>query len=233
MCKKSRSGNREVIEDIPPQTSSPAVPTVEKKEAPIAFQKPVSLLPATMRTTSIKGTVEKHTQSSEKEYDNTTLLPESAVENKEKETTSARDVHSNDVQTETPQTQENTMAETENIPIPLSKECWDACAKESCGTYKMAEIILLKVTPYPTDDYKIEFEIANEIEKNAVKQVQTLFLQKLHEKTGNVYSLEMQITKIVREKTVDKSNPDEKFIHLCKENPHLLELKQRLNLSIS
>jgi len=233
MCKRSKSGNREVIEDTPPQPNTPAVPAEKKAEA-IPFQKPVSLLPANMRTTSIKETLEKHTQKpAETADDNAISLQENAVENKEKEIIPAIDDISNNLQTETPQTQDNTIAETENIYVPLSKECWDECVRNSCETDKMAEIILLKVTPSPTDDYKIEFEITNEIEKNAVRQVQDSFLRKLHEKTGNVYSLEMQITKIIREKMIDKSNPNETFDHLCKENPHLLEFKQRLNLSVS
>jgi hypothetical protein len=60
LFRKSKSGNHEVIEDIPPQPST-AVQTERKAEA-IPFQKPVSLLPANMRTTSIKETLEKHTQ---------------------------------------------------------------------------------------------------------------------------------------------------------------------------
>jgi hypothetical protein len=233
LCLRLKSGNREVIEDTPPQISS-AQPTEKKEEAILPFQKPVSLLPANMRTTPIKETLEKHAQkTTEKENDNDNDLQEIYIENKEKETATETNVEQVNIPIESPEIQENKVEITENILVPLSKECWDECVKNSCGTYKIAEIILLKVNPSPTDDYKIEFEIANEIEKNAVKQVQTLLLQKLHEKTGNVYSLEMQITKIIREKTIDKTNPDEKFIHLCKENPHLLEFKQRLNLSVS
>jgi hypothetical protein len=133
---------------------------------------------------------------------------------------------------ETTETQEITSTITENHTIPLSKECWDDCVRNS-WTSKIAEIRLLKLNPSPTDDYQIEIEVASEVEKNEIKQVQALLQQKLYEKTGNRYSLEVQVIKIVHEKAVDKSNPDEKFIHLCKENPNLLEFKQRLNLAIS
>jgi hypothetical protein len=76
-----KSGNREVIEDAPPKTST-AVPT-EKKEAAIPFQKPVSLLPVNMRTTPIKETVEKHTHNiTEKESNSKSNLQEIYIENK-------------------------------------------------------------------------------------------------------------------------------------------------------
>ena len=206
LFKKSRSGNREVVEDEPPK-ASPAVQT-ERKETPISFQKP-ALLPANMRTTPVKATIEKHTQPTEKESVTEEVLPKTPEENEEKST------------------------ETANNLVEFSKECWDECVRNSCGMSKMAEVALLKLTPSPTDDYKIEFEVASEIQKNEIKQIQALLLQNLYAKTGNSYDLEMQITKIVREKTVDRSNPDEKFIHLCKENPHLLEFKQRLKLAVS
>jgi hypothetical protein len=121
----------------------------------------------------------------------------------------------------------------ENNIVPFSKECWDECVLSACVASKTAEVLLLKLSPSPTEDCRIELEFASEIQKNEIKQVQNQLLQQLRGKTGNLYSLEMQVTKIIREKTVDKTNPDEKFVHLCKENPNLLEFKQRLNLSVS
>ena len=159
-----------------------------------------------MRTTSIKETLEKHSQKSIEKESN-------AIESSE--------------------IQKDNLSTTESNTVEFSKECWDECVQNSCKLSKIAEILLLKVNPSPTDDYKIEFEVASEIEKNEIKQVQILLLQKLHEKTGNHYSIEMQVIKPIREKTVDKTNPDEKFIHLCQENPYLMEFKQRLNLAVS
>jgi len=169
-----------------------------------------------MRTTPIKETLEKHTpKPAEKEEITEIEVQETVVEKEvEKEVEATTEIQESKI-------------------VPFSKECWDECVKNSCGLSKIAEILLLKVTPSPTDDCKIEFEVANEIEKNEIKQVQQPLLQNLYEATGNQYVLEIQITKVIREKTVDKSNPDEKFIHLCKENPFLLEFKQRLGLGVS
>ena len=175
-----------------------------------------------MRTTSIKETLEKH---SPKTTENVEKTEQQQIVNEEEQRAESPTYSSTE--------QRPVESAEENNTLPLSKEYWDECVRDSCELSKIAEILLLKVDPSPTDNYKIEFEVASEVEKNEIKQIQASLLQKLREKTGNLYSLEMQITKIIREKTVDKTNPDEKFIHLCKENPHLLEFKQRLNLSIS
>jgi len=186
-----------------------------------------------MRTTSIKETLERHSQKT----------AENAPQ------------HSEPAHRHSEQSEESLANETSPQPPPkegenslpigegwggvqttfkaFSKECWEECVQISCKNSKIAEVLLLKVNPSPTDDYKIEIEVANEIEKSEIRQVQASLLQNLYEKTGNQYSLELQITKTVREKAIDKSNPDEKFIQLCKENPYLLEFKQRLNLSVS
>jgi len=164
-----------------------------------------------MRTTSIKETLEKHSQKPIEKAEEQRAVSPTYI------STGQRPVEK----------------ETENNIVVFSKECWDECVRNACQTSKIAEISLLKANPSPTDNYQIELEVASELEKNEIKQIQNTFLQQLHEKTGNRYSLEIQVVKVIREKMVDKSNPDEKFIHLCKENPHLLEFKQRLNLSIS
>ena len=172
-----------------------------------------------MRTTSIKETLEKHSQKP----------IEKAEEQRAGKAEEQRAVSPTYISTG----QRPVEKETENNIVVFSKECWDECVRNACQTSKIAEISLLKANPSPTDNYQIELEVASELEKNEIKQIQNTFLQQLHEKTGNRYSLEIQVVKVIREKMVDKSNPDEKFIHLCKENPHLLEFKQRLNLSIS
>jgi len=187
-----------------------------------------------MRTTSIKETLEKHSQPRiENVEEQRAVSPTSFSVGQRPANEENVGQHPTNENIETIETQQITPTITETNTVPLSKECWDECVRNSCGTSKMAEIILLKVNPSPTDNYQIELEVASELEKNEIKQIQSPFLQQLHEKTGNLYLLEIQVIKVIRERMVDKSNPDEKFIHLCKENPHLLEFKQRLNLSIS
>lgn len=231
------SGNHEVIEDENNsiQQEATATSTEEKKEIP--FKKPV-MLQEHMKTTSIKEVLEKHQSEVPAKVNSIT------EETKTPQVTQEEDILQENAVKETPliepveeiseiQPNENDKEISEVIFVSL-QQCWEEAIKEAATENTMiAEGLLLKQIPVATDDNIIEIEVPNEVAKQEIRQILPTLTQCLLEKTGIPYSIEVKVVKVEQEKQVDKSNPDEKFKHLCQENPKLLEFKQRLNLSIS
>ncbi len=231
------SGNREVIEDENNSTQEvPAASTEEKKEIP--FKKPV-MLQEHMKTTSIKEVLEKYqpkTQQEEIVETTSTNIAESPEQSAKENTVLAEEKDIDNHQRDDIEniSSENKKEETSETVFVSLEQCWEEAIKEAATEDTIiAGELLLKQIPVATDDDIIAIEVPNEVAKQEIRQILPTLTQCLLQKTGVPYSIEVKVVKIEQEKQVDKSNPDEKFKHLCQENPKLLEFKQRLNLSIS
>jgi len=198
------------------------------------------LLPEHIKVTSIKETLEK----------NKAITPENTL----KTVPPIVVVAENETDKTTTQQTQNQISETPiPIPIPIEpyqpeiesekeqeavfavlQECWvDAINESSTSNSIYAVEFLSKIIPVENEHHIIEIEVPNEVAKQEIKEITPTLTQCLAKKTGIPYSFDIKVVKAVQEKYIDKSNPDEKFIHLCKENPKLMEFKQRLRLSVS
>jgi len=225
-----RSGNRE---DIDTEKTEPPITAAktETKEMP-AFKKPATLLQDHIKVTSIKDTLEKNKPTT---LEDTTKTDNNNVEVQKPATEQTQTIepvvetHSDaEIITDTSSTNQE-----DTVYVSL-QQCWEEVIKESSTVNtSIAEGLLSKQIPVANDEHIIEIEVPNQIGEREVKEIIPALTRCLTQKTGIQYSFDIKIVKTVQEKQVDKNNPDEKFIHLCKENPKLMEFKQRLNLSIS
>jgi hypothetical protein len=213
------SGNRE---DIDPekteqaQNQSPAASKMEAKEA-IPFKKPVMPLPEHLKVTSIKDTLEKNKPLTLDNSVKTEAPPQETVSEIAKPT----------------QNTEIKSAEQEIVFASL-QDCWIDCIKESSTSNTIIAVGLLsKQIPADNENHTIEIEVPNEVAKQEIREIISALTTCLTKKTGIVYSFDIKVVKTVQEKQIDKTNPDEKFMNLCQENPKLMDFKQRLNLAIS
>lgn len=218
------SGNREVIEDENNSTRQEVTtaPTEEKKEIP--FKKPI-MLQEHMKTTSIKEVLEKHQPQQQEEVTSGVTQKENTI----KDTSQIESIEENaNIQIDEPE------EKISKVIFVSLQQCWEEAIKEAATEDTIiAEVLLLKQIPVVINDNIIEIAVPNEVAKQEIRQILPTLTQCLLQKTGIPYSIEVKAIKIEQKKQIDKSNPDEKFKHLCQENPKLLEFKQRLNLSIS
>ncbi len=237
-----RSGNHEVIEDEKTDSQAPEALKTEKKDTP-PFKKPPALLQSHMKVTSIKETLEKHkpvtsendTNTDEPRIDTVQVNIDSETEKitqQEQQATVSEiqiqpeEKFDDDIETDTVNEQETALS--------TLQECWVESIKESSTPNTIiAEELLMKQVPVENENHIIEIEVPNEVAKQEVREIIPSLTHYLTKKTGIPYSFEIKVVKVIQEKQVDKTNPDEKFMHMCKENPKLMDLKQRLNLSIS
>lgn len=244
------SGNREVIEDENTgiEQATPTAAVEEKKDIP--FKKPV-MLQEKMKTTSIKEVLEKHQVQRNEEKtvstEETISVEEPATAEKNQEIQTTKPLFEVSTQENTLEEQqivfseeqqemytENDSEETSETVFFTLQDCWEKAIKEAATDDMMiAEELLLKQVPTANEENIIEVKVLNEVAKQEVRQILPTLNQCLFQKTGIPYSIEIKLVKVEQEKQLDKTNPDEKFKHLCQENPNLLEFKQRLNLSIS
>ena len=237
------SGNREVIEDENNSTLQEVSATSKEDKIEIPFKKPV-MLQEHMKTTSIKDVLEKHKPNTPQEKttaEEKQITPQTDTLNSTEHAVLEENIISAEEKSSAIQIEENTdiLSEQNTKEIPevifaTLKDCWEEAIKEAATEDTIiAEGLLLKQIPIATEDNIIEIEVPNEVAKQEIRQILPILTQCLLQKTGIPYSIEVKVVKVEQEKQVDKSNPDEKFKHLCQENPKLLEFKQRLNLSIS
>ena len=229
------SGNREDInienektESEPTQVQVVAAAKTETKET-IPFKKPVMPLPEHLKVTSIKDTLEKNKAATFGNNVKTEVISAEKNENLSaipiQETTSEIETTVQNIETEPVE---------EEIVFSSLQDCWMDCIKESSTPNAIIAVGLLsKQIPVENENHILEIEVPNEVAKQEIKEIIPALTQRLTKKTGIPYSFDIKIIKTVQEKQIDKSNPDEKFIHICKENPKLMDFKQRLNLSIS
>ena len=223
------SGNREDIDpektDEQPQIQQvqqvPTTPKTEVKET-IPFKKPVIPLPEHMKVTSIKDTLDK----------NKPIISENSVKNTEPIAIESEQPIPSEIEI---QPQNIEIQSTEREPVFASlQDCWIDCIKESSTQNTIIAVeLLLKQTPMDNENHIIEIELPNEVAKQEVKEIIPDLTNCLNRKTGILYSFDIKVVKTVFEKQVDRTNPDEKFMNICQENPKLMDFKQRLNLSIS
>jgi hypothetical protein len=222
------SGNREDIDteklDEQPQIQQvrqvPITPKTEVKET-IPFKKPIIPLPEHMKVTSIKDTSDK----------NKPIIFENSVKNTEPITIESEQPITSEIEMQ-PQNIEVKSAELEPVFASL-QDCWIDCIKESSTQNTIIAVELLsKQTPVANENHSIEIEIPNEVAKQEIREILPTLAHCLNKKTGISYSFDFKTVKTVQEKQVDKSNPDEIFMQICKENPKLMDFKQRLGLSV-
>jgi hypothetical protein len=224
------SGNREDIDTEnentkPVQQQVIAAIKTETKET-IPFKKPVMPLPEHLKITSIKDTLEKNKPATLSEN-----IKTEEVATAEKIETAAQETIS---ETETTPLNTETESAEQDVVFSSLQDCWMDCIKETSTSNTVIAVGLLsRQTPVENEDNTIEIEVPNEVAKQEVKEIIPVLTQQLTKKTGISYSFDIKIVRTVQEKQVDKTNPDEKFKHICKENPKLMDFKQRLNLSIS
>ena len=228
------SGNREdIIEEkkreqqVETSVIHARAPKTEVKET-LSFKKPVMPLPQNMKVASIKDTLEKNRPIT---LDNI-KTGGIAIDKNENSTTIVTQETAYKIE-EHPQNTEIETAKEEVVFFSLS-DCWIDCIKESSTPDTIIALGLLSnQTPSDNENHILEIEVPNEVAKQEIKAIITPLTHCLTKKTGIIYSFDIKIVKPVQEKYIDKSNPDEKFIHICKENSKLMEFKQRLNLSVS
>ena len=209
------SGNREDIDTQQTETQvyTPAATKTETKET-LPFKKPVMPLPEHLKVTSIKDTLEK----------NRPITQENIVKPAIQETVPETVI----------QPQIITESVKEEIVFATLQDCWIDCIQESSTPNTIIAVGLLsKQIPTDNENHILEIEVPNEVAKQEIREIIPALTHCLTQKTGIVYSFDIKVIKTVQEKQIDKTNPDEKFMHLCKENPKLMDFKQRLNLSVS
>ena len=194
------------------------------------------MLQAHIKTTSIKDVLEKY-QPKTSEEEASELTETNITEAPEQTDNNENLIHPKEENSDSPvenipsEEEKEEVAETVFVPL---QACWEDAIKEAATEDTIiAEGLLLKQVPVATEDNIIEIEVPNEVAKQEIRQILPALSQCLLQKTGIPYLIEVTVVKVEQEKQVDKANPDEKFKHLCQENPKLLEFKQRLNLSIS
>jgi len=220
------SGNREDIdtEKTDEQAHTQQVPTTSKTEVKetIPFKKPVIPLPEHLKVTSIKDALEK----------NKPATPENTVKNNE--TIAVENEKPTNSEIEKP-TQNTETPPVEQKPVFASlQDSWIDCINESSTQNTVIAVELLsKQTPSDNENHILEIEIPNEVAKQEIREMIPALSHCLTKRTGISYSFDFKIVKTVQEKQVDKTNPDEKFLHIVKENPKVMDFKQRLGLSVS
>ena len=229
------SGNREDIiteEKTEQQVQTPVnhtlTPKTEVKE-PLPFKKPIMPLPENMKVTSIKDTLEK----------NRPIMLDNSVKNEE--VTIIKNENSEEKSADSDKPQEidiikNTETEIikEEVVFSSLSDCWIDCIKESSTPNTIIAVGLLsKQTPADNESHILEIDVPNEVAKQEIRAIIPPLTNCLTKKTGITYSFDIKVVKTIQEKQIDKTNPDEKFIHICKENPKLMEFKQRLRLGVS
>ena len=226
-----RSGNREDIETETREEPLAETKTETKEIHP--FKKPITLLQEHIKVTSIKETLEKNKPVSQ-ENDTPTAEPTVEVEKTETQEPQKIEAEAEIQYDEKIYDTEIESSEEQEIVYASLQDCWVDAIKESSNVNTIiAEELLLKHIPVGNENYIIEIEVPNEVAKQEIREILPTLSNCLGKKTGIPYSFDIKVVKTVYEKQVDKANPDEKFIHLCKENPKLMEFKQRLNISIS
>ena len=191
------------------------------------------LLQEHIKVTSIKETMEKNKPII---TENTAKTNEAStdINNAENQTNTITIEYSEETKSEEKINPEIEPANEKNIVYVSLQDCWAEAIKESStGNTMIAEELLLKQIPVDNEEHIITIEVPNLVGEREVKQIMPTLTKCLNQKTGILYTFDITIVKTVQQKQVDKNNPDEKFIHLCNENPVLMEFKKRLNLSIS
>ncbi|MDR1878324.1 MAG: hypothetical protein LBQ64_02020 [Bacteroidales bacterium] len=198
-------------------------------------------------------TVPEEPLNKETEIQQTTVLPEPETASvpetviQKQETTSLPETVSipeTEIQeTETTLLSETAIEETETVfsdgeeedaGFQTLQECWaDAIKEASTKDTIIAEELLVKQLPVATEDYTVILELPNEVARQEVRQIIAALTSSLAQRTGIPYSFDLRIIQTTQETYINKSNPHEVFEELCKQNPHLTTLKQRLDLSIS
>ena len=170
-------------------------------------------LPEQMKVTSIKDTLEKNKPTisqTQESVPKTETLPQT---------------QSTEIETETVK---------EQVAFSSLQDCWIDCIKESSTPNTIIAVGLLsRQIPVENENHSIALEVPNEVAKQEIRNIIPALTQCLTKRTGISYSFDITVVKIVQEKQVDKANPDEKFLHLCQENPKLMDFKRRLNLAVS
>jgi hypothetical protein len=220
------SGNREDIdpEKIDEQPQVQQVPTTLKTEVkePIPFKKPVIPLPEHMKVTSIKDALDK----------NKPITPENIVKNDEPIAIESEKSTVSEIEIQ-PQNSEIISVEQETVFVSL-QDCWVDCIKESSTQNTIIAVELLsKQTPADNENHIIEIEIPNEVAKQEIREILPALTHCLSKKTGISYSFDFKTIKTVQAKQPNMNDPDEKFKHICNENPKIMDFKQRLGLSVS
>jgi hypothetical protein len=225
------SGNREDIEPESTEQALNQTPVTSKTETKeqIPFKKPVIPLPEHLKVTSIKDTLDKNksanTDYSPKKETVPVIQSENVTETTSQETVSETAIPSSNPKMEN---------EEKEIVFSSLADCWMDCVNEfSTSKAFVAVGLLSKQIPVDNESHSIEIEVPNEVAKQEIREIIPPLTASLTQKTGITYSFDIKIVKTVQEKQVDKANPDEKFKHLCTENPKLMDFKRRLNLSVS
>jgi hypothetical protein len=231
-----KSGNREENEERKTDSQITATPQEVKKETP-PFRKP-----PLMKVASIKDVLEKNTQTvvSQTNLD-ASELP--LIQNQESKQTQAENVtviaaekelNISEPEQEYTQEPEQEHAQEEETTYVTLQECWeDAIKASSTPNTIIVQELLLNQKPVETESQFIEINVPNEFAKQEIKEILPALTNCIQQMTGISYTVEINVVKVVQEKSIDKNNPDEKFKLLCQENPKLIEFIQRLNLSIS
>ncbi len=77
----------------------------------------------------------------------------------------------------------------------------------------------------------VELKLENEIQQSFFNEEKGDLLRFMRDKLNN-YSLQFEITITKDKQVLEPYSPQEKFEYMVKKNPHLLELKRRLDLDI-
>ncbi len=77
----------------------------------------------------------------------------------------------------------------------------------------------------------MELKLENEIQQSFFNEEKGDLLRFMRDKLNN-YSLQFEITITKDKQVLEPYSPQEKFEYMVKKNPHLLELKRRLDLDI-
>ncbi len=77
----------------------------------------------------------------------------------------------------------------------------------------------------------MELKLENEIQQSFFNEEKGDLLRFIRQKLNN-YSLQFEITITKDKQVLEPYSPQEKFEYMVKKNPHLLELKRRLDLDI-
>ncbi|MDR2410095.1 MAG: hypothetical protein LBE13_18575 [Bacteroidales bacterium] len=239
-----KSGNREDKEKEEKTELQVTSLTKEVKIETQPFRKPRTVLPENMKVTSIKDTLEENapTTASQNNIDaNKQTIIQSQESNQthvENETVTASenelDVSEQEQKQEQTQEQVQKQEQRQETSSMTLQEFWEEAIKEvSTPNTIMTQGLLLKQRPVETENLILEIEVPNELAKQEIKEVLPALTSCIQQKSGISYTIEVKVVKVVQEKSIDTSNPDEKFKLLCQENSKLIEFVQRLNLSIS